>query len=95
MGRVAVTALLSLREELGWRHREVELEGETLRDLLRSLRTENGSESLEKLMCAENGNVRDCYVVMVNGVRVKETDIPLNAEDRVVTTQFFRAIAGG
>jgi len=95
VGRVAVTALLSLREELGWRHREVELEGETLRDLLRSLRTRDGSADLEDLMCGENGDVRDCYVVMVNGMRVKETDIPLNAEDRVVTTQFFRAIAGG
>lgn len=95
MGRVAVTALLSLREELGWRHREVELEGDTLRDLLRSLRTRDGSADLEDLMCSENGAVRDCYVVMVNGIRVKETDIPLSAEDQVVTTQFFRAIAGG
>lgn len=92
--KVRVTALLSLREELGFGDREVEFAGSSLRDLLRAVHTKDGND-LEQLLCDGNGKVLDCYVVMINGSRVKEADVPLHAEDQVVTTQFFRAIAGG
>lgn len=92
--RVQVTALLSLRDELGWGHREVEFGGSSLRDLLRTLRTRDGAD-LEQLLCGEDGNLLPCYVVLVNGSRVDEADVPLRSEDQVVTTQFFRAVAGG
>ncbi len=92
--RVSVTALLSVRDELGWGHQEVELTGSSLRDLLRTLRTRTGGD-LEQTLCDGNGKLRDCYVVMINGSRVKEADAPLRADDRVVTLEFFRAVAGG
>jgi molybdopterin converting factor small subunit len=90
---VRVTALLSLRDELGFGTREVEFAGSTLRDLLRALPTRDG-RTLDDLM-TEGGELRGCYVVTVNGTRVKDVDRPLRTDDQVVTTQFFRAIAGG
>lgn len=89
-----MAALLGLRHELGWAHREVELEGSTLRDLLRAVRTRDGGD-LEQLLCDEKGNLRGCYVVMVNGLRADGADTPLRTGDQVVTTEFFRAVAGG
>ena len=91
---VRVTALLSVRDELGWGDREVEFTGSTLRDLLRTVPTRDGGD-LEQVLCDRDGRLRGCYVVMVNGTRVEQADLPLRAEDQVVTTQFFRAIAGG
>lgn len=90
---VRVTALLSLREEFGFGTREVEFSGSTLRDLLRTLPTRDGG-TVDDLM-TEGGDIRGCYVVTVNGTRVTDADLPLGADDRIVTTQFFRAIAGG
>lgn len=92
--RVRVTALLSVREELGWSHQEVEFTGSTLRGLLRTLRTQDGA-SLEQLLLDADGKVLGYYIVLVNGYRVWDADAPLEADDEIVTTEFFRAVAGG
>lgn len=70
--KIKVKVFARLREIL--RNREVEVEvgeGATIRDLLLTLVKIYGKE-LEEYLFSENGNLREHFVIYVNGVGVDE-----------------------
>ncbi len=78
---------------IGWNEREVDLEGQMLEDLLRSLVTSDGQSLYELLI--ENGKLRGGYIISVNGSAVTSLEMPLKSGDRVITMEMVRLFHGG
>jgi len=78
---------------LGWDSREIEFEGSTLADLLRSLATREG-ESLYSYLIEEN-RIKAGYIVSVNGQIVTSLETLLQSGDRVMTMDVVRLFHGG
>ena len=91
--RVTVKAMSEAHRILGWDNREVEFEGSTLADLLRSLGTKEG-QSLYSFLIEEN-RIKAGYIVSVNGRIVTSPETLLQPGDRVMTMDVVRLFHGG
>ncbi len=94
---VSVTALMRVRELLGWQHKEVEFSGKTLAEFLKHVITKDG-KSLHDLVVQDDGSMSPEYRVWLNCRPVKPAhslDIPLQSGDRVVAMPVMMFHAGG
>jgi sulfur carrier protein ThiS len=78
---------------LGWSEKEVELEGSTLRDLLKSLVVADGRSFYEIVFGEEQLLGR--YVLTLNGQVVTSLETPLSSGDRIMTMEMVRIFQGG
>lgn len=93
---VEITALGPVRKSLGYNNRTVEIEGNTVRDLLREVQTRQDG-SLYDFMVGDDGELESDLVVFLNEKQIKpeELDRSLSEGDKVVTMQVIRPIRGG
>lgn len=94
---VNVTALLKIRELLGWNQKAVEFNGDTLADFLKEIKTTDG-RSLYDLMVEEDGVIGKDYLVWLNCRPVKSQyrlDIPLNSGDKIIAMPVISYRGGG
>jgi len=91
------TAMMMVREILGWSQKKFLFTGETLSQLLKQLTTRDG-KALYGIMVEENGAVKKEYMVWLNNRPIKEEhslEITLNNGDRVLVTSMIKFAAGG
>lgn len=95
MPEVRVIALGEVRRQVGFSQREIIFEGSTVRDLLRSIETQQGG-SLEAMLVCEN-RLRGDYAVVVEGLALPadQLDKRLEGGENVVTMAVIRHLAGG
>ncbi|MHA1769993.1 MAG: ubiquitin-like small modifier protein 1 [Candidatus Thorarchaeota archaeon] len=72
MARVTVKFFASVREALGTRH--VEVEANTIQDVLDALAEMFGSAFTDNVLDPETGNLKRFYSCMVNGKRTELLD---------------------
>jgi molybdopterin converting factor small subunit len=92
-----VTALLKVRELLGWSQKAVEFTGDTLDQLLKELPTIDG-RTLHEVFVQEDGSISSDYLVWLNCRPVKQIhslDIPLQPGDKIITMPAIAFRAGG
>ena len=92
-----VTALLKVRELLGWSQKAVEFTGDTLEQFLKEIATIDG-RTLHEVFVQEDGSIRSDYLVWLNCRPVKQIhslDIPLRAGDKIITMPAITFRAGG
>jgi hypothetical protein len=90
-----IAALGSTRKMLGFSRSTVDLEGGTIADLLRQLRTQDGSRLYDSLVY--NGKLRPDFAIVVDGLSLKadQLDKLLQGGEHVVTMAIIRHLAGG
>jgi hypothetical protein len=95
MPTVQVAALGAARKLLGFSSSQVALENATVADLLRDLKTLDGSTLYEHLVC--EGKLRGDFAVMVNGLSLKSDQLGTNLQsgDQVVAMAILRHLHGG
>lgn len=95
---VNVTALMQVRELLGFQHKALEFAaGDTLAELLKKVVTTTG-KSLYELFVKEDGSVSSDYQVWLNCRPVKQwhsLEIPLQSGDRIIAMPAMKFRAGG
>ena len=94
---INVTALMRVRELLGWNSKAVQFDGKTLNEFLKHVVTLSG-DSLHDLFVQEDGSIRPEYAVWLNCRPVKPShslEIPLESGDRVVAMPVMKFRAGG
>ena len=94
---INVTALMRVRELLGWHQKAVEFEGATLVDLLKDVKSQDG-RSLYEILVQEDGTISPDFAVWMNCRPVRPQDsleIPLQSGDRVIAMPVLRFRAGG
>lgn len=95
--KVMVTGLVGVRRALGWSSKEVEFAGQTLEDLLKTVKTRDGLTLYDFLV--ENGEMKGDYAVIVNGVNLASGDSCLSMEigenDQVLAMTVLGVVAGG
>lgn len=96
MPEVQITALGPVRRSLGFNHRTVEFDGESLEDMLRDIQTQEDG-SLYDFMIDDEGTLKNDLAVFVNEKQVKcdELQRTLDEGDKVVTMQVIRPVRGG
>lgn len=65
MVRVKVRAFAFIREKVGWKEKEFEVDGRTVEDLLKMVETIDGG-SLHELV-VEEGKVKSSFLILLNG----------------------------
>ncbi len=95
MPEVQVIALGAVRRQVGFSRREIAFEGATVRDLLKSIETQQGASLDSLLVC--NDKLRGDYAVVINGMSLQadQLDTPLEGGERIVTMAVLRHLAGG
>ena len=95
MPTVDVAALGTTRKLLGFSRRTVKFEEGTVADLLRSLKTVDGSTLHANLVC--EGKLRGDFAILVDGLSLQanQLDTPLSGGEQVVTMAILRHLAGG
>ncbi len=95
MPTVDVAALGTTRKLLGFSRRTVKFEEGTVADLLRSLKTVDGSTLYANLVC--EGKLRGDFAILVDGLSLQadQLDTPLGGGEQVVTMAILRHLAGG
>ena len=91
--RVTVKAMSEPRRLLGWDDKEVEFEGKSLGDLLKSISTLQEEPLYDILI--EGDHLKAGFIVSVNGTIVTSPDTPLQSGDRVMTMDVVRLFHGG
>jgi sulfur carrier protein ThiS len=94
---ISITALMTLREMLGWSQKTVLFSGTTLAEFLKQFTTKD-EENLYDILVQENGAVRIEYMVWLNNRPVKQEnslEVPLVSGDRVVVMPVMKFAAGG
>ena len=94
---IHITALLSLKDLLGWRKKTVLFSGETLGDLLKTLSTREG-QNLYDVLVENDGSVRLDYTVRLNNRPCKQSQslgASLQSGDRLVLMPVMKFAAGG
>ena len=94
---INVTALMRVRQLLGWNNKAVEFDGDTLAAFLKHVVTTDG-RNLYELLVQEDGSISPEYMVWLNCRPVKpehSLDIPLQSGDRVVAMPVLKFRAGG
>jgi hypothetical protein len=95
MPAVDVTALGATRKLVGFSRRTVEMEGGTIADLLRAMKTVDGGDLYANLVC--EGKLRGDYAIVVDGLslRADQLDMPLQGGEQVVTMAILYHLHGG
>ena len=65
MTKVKVLVFASLRDKIGWSQKEVLVNGDKIRDLLRSIKSIDGRSLYEIVI--ENGKLRPNFLILLNG----------------------------
>ena len=92
-----VTALLKVRELLGWSQKAVEFTGDTLDQFFKEITTIDG-QTLYDVFVQEDGDISSEYSVWLNCRPVKQTyrlDIPLRSGDRIIAMPAMKTRVGG
>ena len=92
-----VTALLKVRELLGWSQKAVEFTGDTLEQFLKAMSTIDG-RTLHEVFVQEDGSISSDYLVWLNCRPVKQIhslDIPHRSGDKIITMPAITFRAGG
>jgi sulfur carrier protein ThiS len=90
---VTIKAMGEVGRILGWNEKEVEFEGSTLEDLLKSLETLDGRSFYELVL--NEGKLSGGYVFTLNGQVVTSLQTPLTCGDRIMTMEMVRIFQGG
>lgn len=90
---VTVKAMSEISRILGWTENEVEFEGSTLEDLLKSLVTLDGQSLYDRTV--KEGNLAGGYFLSLNGHVVTSLDTLLTLGDRIMTMEMVRIFQGG
>ena len=90
---VTVKAMSEVSRILGWTEKEVEFEGSTLEDLLKSLITLDGPSLYDRTV--KEGKLAGGYVVSLNGQVVTSLDTLLTPGDSIMTMEMVRVFQGG
>ena len=88
---------MKVREMLGWQHKAVEFNGETLSEFLKVVSTQDG-KSLYEIFVQSDDTIGSEYNVWLNCRPVKQKyslDIPLKSGDRVIAMPAIRFARGG
>lgn len=94
---INITALMTVREMVGWSQKTVMFTGENLSEFLKQFTTKDG-ENLYDLLIQEDGAVKADYMVWLNNRPVKQEhslEISLQNGDRVVVMPIMKFAAGG
>ncbi len=94
---INITALMQVRERLGWSTKAIEFQGRTLLDFLKDVVTQDGA-SLHALFVQEDGSIRPEYAVWMNCRPVKPAtslEIPLQSGDRIIVMPVLNFRVGG
>ena len=94
---ISITALMTLREMLGWSQKTVLFSGTTLAEFLRQFTTKD-EENLYDILVQEDGAVRAEYMIWLNNRPAKQEhslEVPLESGDRVVVMPVMKFAAGG
>lgn len=94
---INVTALMRVRELLGWNNKAIDFEGKTLAEFLKHVVAHDG-KSLYDIVVQEDGCISPEYMVWLNCRPVKpehSLEIPLQSGDRVVAMPVLKFRAGG
>ena len=92
-----VTALLKVRELVGWSQKAVEFTGDTLEQFLKEISTIDG-RTLHEVFVQDDGSISSDYLVWLNCRPVKQIhslDIPLRSGDKIITMPAITFRAGG
>jgi hypothetical protein len=95
--KLDVTALLKVRELVGWSQKAVEFTGDSLEQFLKEITTIDG-RTLHEVFVQEDGSISSDYLVWLNCRPVKQIyslDIPLRSGDRIITMPAIAFRAGG
>ncbi|RLF98344.1 MAG: molybdopterin synthase sulfur carrier subunit [Thaumarchaeota archaeon] len=65
MTKVKVLVFVSLRDKVGWSQKEVMVDGDKIRDLLKSIKSVDGRSLYE--IVTENGKLRPNFLILLNG----------------------------
>jgi molybdopterin converting factor small subunit len=93
---VKVAALSEIRKIVGWGFKEVEFTGGSVAELLKSIPAEDGSNLYQRLV--ETGDYKQKYIILLNGSRISCADglnKKLEPDDKVITMELIRFVAGG
>ncbi len=96
MAKVRITALSAARELVGWSTREVEFNGEFVRDLLNQVDAANGSKLYQVI--TENDQIKNGLFLILNGRRMECSDVlelELNQDDHIVVMEVMKIVGGG
>jgi molybdopterin synthase sulfur carrier subunit len=90
MGRVSVRLFANLREIVG--HPSVVLEANTIREVLKALRSEH--PALHPLLC-EDGEVRPYITILVNGENIRDLEALATSLSDGDEVAIFPPVSGG
>lgn len=96
MAKVRITALSAARELVGWSTKEVEFNGELVRDLLNQVNAGNGTKLYQ--IITENDQIKSGLFLLLNGRRIEcsdALDLELNKDDHVVVMEVMKIVGGG
>lgn len=94
---VNLTALLKIRELLGWNQKAVQFMGDTLADFLKEIKTID-DRTLYEVLVQDDGSISSEYLVWLNCRPVKQEfslDIPLRSGDKIIAMPAITFRAGG
>lgn len=96
MPEVEITALGPVRKFLGYNHRIIDFEGETVEDLLKQIDTEENG-TLHDFMVNSEGELETDLVLFLNEKELGSDELNRSLEpgDKVVTMDVVRPIRGG
>ena len=92
-----VTALLKVRELVGWSQKAVKFTGDTLEQFLKEIATIDG-RTLHDVFVQEDSSINSDYLVWLNCRPVKQAyrlDIPLRSGDRIIVMPAIAFRGGG
>ena len=96
MPKVKVLLMGDIRKRVGWYNRELEIKGDTIGELLRELKTQDG-QPVENLVCCHKC-VKPDYWILINGNEVrrdKGLETRVNNGDKIVIMPVIPMMAGG
>ena len=94
---ISITALMTVREMLGWSKKTLMFTGKNLTEFIKQIITKDG-ETLYNVLVQKDGAVKPEYMVWLNNRPVKpehSLKIPLESGDRIVVMPIIRFAAGG
>ncbi len=96
MPKVEITALGPVRKFLGFNHKVIDFEGETVEELLHHIETDE-NKSLHEFMMNGEGQLETDLVLFLNEKQIDSDDLNRSLEqgDKVVSMDVVRPIRGG
>ena len=84
--KVTVAALLSVRRQVGWSQREMEVSGSTVADLLSQIKLSTNGANLYKVLIQEDGTPKPKYRFALNQQIIDKEALGMDVQegDRLV-----------